>query len=54
MAEWWQDKPEERYWTEITDRVDVGESLWAPNKNVWHYSSIKSVNPGDMVFHYKD
>jgi len=54
MADWWEGDPEECYWAEITDRPDLGENLWAPKKNVWHYSLLTSVKPGDIVFHYQN
>ena len=54
---WWLASPEERYWLEITDRLDLGVDLNAPQlgrngREQWHYSLIHEVNPGDVVFHY--
>ena len=28
---WWQNKPDERYWLEATDREDIGADLKAPD-----------------------
>ena len=55
--EWWEGIPRESYWCEITDRSDIGENLHAPQqdqngKDYWSYSLVKSVKPGDIVFHY--
>ena len=57
MPNWWDESPDERYWCEVTDRVDVGADLKAPQQNeagrdYWSYSLIRSVSPGDVVFHY--
>ncbi len=54
---WWSGQPEERFWLEITDRKDLGVDLQAPQigrdgHEVWHYSLITEVQPGDVVFHY--
>ena len=57
MAEWWDGKPDERYWCEITKREDIGANLRCPQLNTsgdpyWSYSLIHHVRPGDIVFHY--
>jgi hypothetical protein len=57
MAEWWDGKPDERYWCEITGRDDIGANLRCPQtsdlgKPYWSYSLINQVKPGDIVFHY--
>jgi hypothetical protein len=57
MAYWWAGRNGERYWCEITDRADVGEDLWCPqkdeaNKPYWSYSLINEVAHGDIVYHY--
>ena len=57
--DWWIDRPEERYWCEVTDRVDVGGELKCPQTNeqgkpFWSYELIRQIQPGDLVFHYKD
>ena len=57
MEHWWEDSPDERYWCEVTDRIDVGENLKAPTLNdadaeYWGYSLIRLVHSGDIVFHY--
>ena len=54
---WWRRDPEERFWLEITDRLDVGRDLNAPQKGdngqeFWGYSLIREVGDGDIVFHY--
>lgn len=57
MPVWWSDRPDERYWCEITDRPDLGADLKCPQtdesgKPHWSYSLIREVRPGDIVFHY--
>ena len=57
ITEWWANKPEERYWMEITDRENLGANLIAPTlgdngREVWHYSLVSHVRPGDVVFHW--
>ena len=57
MPNWWDSVPRERYWCEVTDRGDMGADLKAPQKNetgqdYWSYMLIKSVVPGDIIFHY--
>lgn len=57
MAEWWDGRPSERYWCEVTDRGDIGSDLKAPQKDesgqdYWSYSLIADVLLGDVVFHY--
>ncbi len=42
---------------EITDRLDLGSSLWAPQldgggNESWSYSLLTYVQPGDRVFHW--
>ena len=55
---WWQGIEQERYWLEVTDRIDVGSNLKAPQTkedgktSFWSYSLINLVQPGDTVFHY--
>jgi hypothetical protein len=54
---WWSDLPGERYWCEITDRVNVGDDLLCPQsheggKPYWSYSLILLICPGDLIFHY--
>ena len=53
---WWLDRPDERYWLEVTDRPDLGINLKAPQVNergaeFWN-SLLRHVRPGDVVFHY--
>lgn len=57
MTLWWEASQDERYWCEITDRPDIGADLKCPQadeqgKPYWSYSLIRSVWPGDVVFHY--
>ena len=57
MPDWWSDRPDERYWCEVTDRSDLGASLWCPQTNesgqpYWSYGLIREIWPGDIVFHY--
>lgn len=54
---WWNSFASERYWLEVTDRLDIGVNLKAPVSNekgrgFWGYSFIKEIRPGDIVFHY--
>ena len=54
---WWQDRPRERYWLEVTDRPDIGVNLKAPKANetgkeFWGYSFLHEVAEGDVIFHY--
>ena len=54
---WWNDRPMERFWLEVTDRLDIGANLKAPqrgekNQPFWSYSLMKRVREGDTVFHY--
>jgi hypothetical protein len=54
---WWAAEPNERYWLEITDRLDLGTDLNAPQQNdqgraYWGYSLINEIERGDVVFHY--
>jgi hypothetical protein len=57
MAYWWDALPDEKYWVEITDRSDIGTDLKCPQTNergrsYWSYSLIRSIWPGDIVYHY--
>ncbi len=54
---WWQSSSGESYWMEITDRDDLGTSLWAPQRDgsggdSWSYTLLTYVEPGDRVFHW--
>lgn len=54
---WWQSDQRESYWMEITDRDDLGTSLWAPQRDgsggeSWSYTLLTYVEPGDRVFHW--
>jgi hypothetical protein len=45
---WWDGRPEERYWVEITDRADLGVDLAAPQLNEdgrpnWSYDLVREV-----------
>ena len=57
MADWWADRPDERYWCEVTDRRDIGSDLKCPQTKEsgeaeWSYILINAIVPGDIVFHY--
>jgi hypothetical protein len=54
---WWEKKPSEIFWLEVTGRSDIGVNLKAPQTNehgdeFWSYSLLKCVHHGDVVFHY--
>src|SRR5688500_7091119 len=54
---WWDKKPNEIFWLEVTGRSDIGVNLKAHQANehgadFWGYSLLKYVNQGDVVFHY--
>jgi hypothetical protein len=54
---WWDKKPDETFWLEVTGRPDIGVNLKAPQANehgtdFWSYSLLKYVNQGDVIFHY--
>jgi len=55
LHRWWAGLPGERYWLEITDRLDLGLDLNAhqfgrDGQEQWHYSLIHEVQSGDVVF----
>jgi hypothetical protein len=57
MHRWWDGRPAERFWLEITDRTDLGVDLKAPQagdngREVWSYSLVNDVEDDDVVFHY--
>jgi hypothetical protein len=54
---WWDGKPDERYWMEITDRPNLGANLLAPTsakggKETFSYTLVDHVQEGDVVFHW--
>jgi hypothetical protein len=54
---WWEKKPSEMFWLEVTGRLDLGVNLKAPQTNehgddFWGYSLLKHVHQGDVIFHY--
>src|SRR5690242_6268596 len=54
---WWSDRPNERFWMEITDREDVGVDLLAPQydgvgREQWSYTLVTETRPGDVVLHW--
>lgn len=54
---WWSDRPHEFFWTEITDRLDVGTDLHCPQRDTGlranpGFSTIFYVRDGDVVVHY--
>lgn len=58
INEWWTAHPTERYWIEITDRLDgLGSNLIAPKfaaggKETASYTLVSYVEPGDVVLHW--
>lgn len=54
---WWDERVEERFWLESTDREDIGVDLRAPladtnDKVNWRYDLFRFAKAGDTVFHY--
>jgi hypothetical protein len=54
---WWERISSERFWLEVTDRLDLGVNLKAPQTNeqgaeFWSYSLLKYVHQNDVIFHY--
>src|SRR6202142_302773 len=54
---WWDKRPGEIFWLEVTGRTDIGLNLKAPQANehgdeFWSYSLLKYLRQGDVVFHY--
>ena len=54
---WWDKKPGEIFWLEVTGRPDIGVNIKAPQANehgadFWSYSLLKYVRQGDVLFHY--
>jgi hypothetical protein len=54
---WWNKKPSEIFWLEVTGRSDIGVNLKAPQSNehgdgFWSYSLLKHVRQGNVIFHY--
>jgi hypothetical protein len=54
---WWDGRPAERYWVEITDRPDIGADLKAPKttdqgSETWGYSLTVEPQADDIVLHY--
>jgi hypothetical protein len=57
IQHWWELRPDEIFWLEVTRRPDLGANLNAPQTNedgkeYWSYSLIKAINEGDVVYHY--
>lgn len=57
ISEWWTNEPVQRYWMEITNRLDLGGELKAPhfaddNRPKWGYELVRFVKPGDIVLHW--
>lgn len=55
---WWEGRPDEIFWLEITDRDDLGRDLNAPQlgeegRPHWSYEFVTLVEQGDVVVHYK-
>lgn len=54
---WWEGRPGEIGWLEVTRRPDIGGTLMAPKANeqgddFWSYSFVREVKEGDLVYHY--
>ena len=57
ISEWWTADPGQRFWMEITDRVDLGADLFAPTTDkggrpYWGYELVTYVQAGDVVLHW--
>src|SRR5947209_2641063 len=57
IHKWWEGRPTEIYWLEVTRRPDIGANLKAPQTNergdaFWSYSLVKEVTEGDLIYHY--
>jgi hypothetical protein len=57
VNKWWVDDPRQRFWLEITDRIDIGVDLHCPQRDASGnrtpgYSLIWCVKVDDIVFHY--
>lgn len=57
MNQWWSSQPNQRFWVEITDRVDLGKNIIAPQraqagKNTPGYELLNYVQEGDIIFHW--
>jgi hypothetical protein len=57
-SRWWEGRPEEIYWVEVTDRSDLGKDLAAPQEaedggSHWSYDLVNEVLEGDVVLHYE-
>jgi hypothetical protein len=52
LARWWQGKPDERYWLEVSEREEFGGDLRAPDDRRTSHTLVAEVEPGDVVFHY--
>jgi hypothetical protein len=58
LHSWWETLSNERFWLEVTDRLDLGVNLKAPQfnehgKEFWSYSLVPQIRDGDRVFHYR-
>jgi hypothetical protein len=58
LQRWWEGSLEERFWIEVTDRVDLGLDLHAPAADeegyeYWSYALVREVREGDIVLHYR-
>jgi len=54
---WWEHRPAERYWLDVTLRADRDKFLAAPrgegaNASRWTHRLITYVRGGDVIFHY--
>ena len=54
---WWENRPGELYWLDVTERDDRGTLLAAPcgggkRADLWSHRLITHVKDGDVIFHY--
>ena len=54
---WWDNRPFENLWLELTDREDLGANLHAPKTNqsgkeFWGYSFVSRTETNDIIFHF--
>jgi hypothetical protein len=48
---WWENRPRERFWLEVTDREELGINL--TDEMTHGFSLASSVHPDDIVFHWE-
>src|SRR5262245_17700000 len=54
LNSWWEADPTQRYWMQITDRIDLDGALLSPKlpRLTWGYDLVSQVQPGDRVLHW--